>query len=457
MSNTSNEIIRMIENAESNHQCIRPITSAQKQYAYRCVKKGTFVRTFRNLCARTEYWQKLYPSEKMRHIAISLMEIYPEWKFTGLTAAALLGYDIVENYDDVEDGSDNIQCNFSPSVSSTKIYIRSSVHKSANDNPYLHRIMRTCKELDGTSDDVRIVQPSRKYDGQLITLPHSSDRVSYEIRSHIVDKSTMLFDVANTVNFRTALPIFDSAARDNVNFNKVLEICGRRYGASAGGRRNGCANEFKYVNDVYDEYGSFNEEYEDLRTREKSVISANSAESFANAFAGGGFGKSCSKEYSLLRLRRLCFFKNGLSENGGESFARGTMIDLGFMVPELQHEFVAPNSRVKYRCDFLWRVSGGGLIVGELDGYDKYFVDSTNSTHANINFNSSSDTQMLRNSYNQTAINRNIDRQAERESVLFRECGVSKIVRFNFADVVGVKNLERKLVEAGVPRIMRVG
>ena len=421
MSNTSNEIIRMIENAESNHQCIRPITSAQKQYAYRCVKKGTFVRTFRNLCARTEYWQKLYPSEKMRHIAISLMEIYPEWKFTGPTAAALLGYDIVENYDYVEDGSDNIQRNFSSSVSSTKIYIRSSVHKSANDNPYLHRIMRTCKELDGTSDDVRIVQPSRKYDGQLITLPHSSDRVSYEIRSHIVDKSTMLFDVANTVNFRTALPIFDSAARDNVNFNKVLEICGRRYGGRRDGGRDGG----------------------------RDVV--------GNGFVDGGVAGFDSNVDPILKLRRLCFFKNGLSENGGESFARGTMIDLGFMVPELQHEFVAPNSRVKYRCDFLWRVSGGGLIVGELDGYDKYFVDSTNSTHANINFNSSSDTQMLRNSYNQTAINRNIDRQAERESVLFRECGVSKIVRFNFADVVGVKNLERKLVEAGVPRIMRVG
>ena len=64
---------------------------------------------------------------------------------------------------------------------------------------------------------------------------------------------------------------------------------------------------------------------------------------------------------------------------------------------------------------------------------------------------------MLRDSYNQAAINRNIDRQAERESRLMRECGVNKIVRFSFADVVGVKNLERKLVEAGVPRIMRVG
>ncbi len=211
-----------------------------------------------------------------------------------------------------------------------------------------------------------------------------------------------------------------------MNFNKVLEICGRRY----------CGRRYC--------------------GRDGVGVGVGDAGSVGSVGLSGvaGFGSNADP---IFRLRRLCFFKNGLSENGGESFARGTMIDLGFMVPELQHEFVAPNSRVKYRCDFLWRVLGGGLIVGELDGYDKYFVDSTNSTHANINFNSSSDTQMLRNSYNQAAINRNIDRQAERESVLFRECGVSKIVRFNFADVVGVKNLERKLVEAGVPRIMRVG
>lgn len=414
-ANTST--ISMVSSAEQERTCIRPVTNAQKQYLKKRVKNGTFVRTFRNLYAQTEYWQKLYTSERIRHVALSLMDIYPDWKFTVTSGAALLGYDVVEDYDALFAGSKYDSHNTNLQTLPTQIYIRSKTNKSTHDNPQLHRIRATGSEQDATSDDVRIVQPSRKYDGQLITLPHSSDRVSYEIRSHIVDKSTLLFDAANSLSFRAALPIFDSAARDNVNFNKVLEICGRRYG----GRRDGG----------------------------RDVV--------GNGFVDGGVACFGSNADPIFRLRRLCFFKNGLSENGGESFARGTMIDLGFMVPELQYEFVAPNSRVKYRCDFLWRVSGGGLIVGELDGYDKYFVDSTNSTHANINFNSSSDTQMLRNSYNQAAINRNIDRQAERESVLFRECGVSKIVRFNFADVVGVKNLERKLVEAGVPRIMRVG
>lgn len=419
MPKINNEMIRMIRDAEIEHRCILPINSAQKQYAYRRVKSGTFVRTFRNLYAQTEYWQKLYTSERIRHVALSLMDIYPDWKFTVTSGAALLGYDVVEDYDALFVGSKYDLQNINLQTLPTQIYIRSKTNRSTHDNPQLHRIRATGKEQDATSDDVRIVQPSRKYDGRLITLPHLSDRVSYEIRSHVVDKSTLLLDAANSLSFRAALPIFDSAARDNVNFNKVLEICGRRYGGS--------------------------EDFEEVSGAGVGGVGLSGVASFG------------SNADPIFRLRRLCLFKNGLSENGGESFARGTMIDLGFMVPELQHEFVAPNSRVKYRCDFLWRVSGGGLIVGELDGYDKYFVDSTNSTHANINFNSSSDTQMLRNSYNQATINRNIDRQAERESVLFRECGVSKIVRFNFADVVGVKNLERKLVEAGVPRIMRVG
>ena len=438
-ANTS--IISMVSNAEQEHTCIRPVTNAQKQYLKKRVKNGTFVRTFRNLYSQTDYWQRLYTSERIRHVALSLMDIYPDWKFTVTSGAALLGYDVVEDYDTLFVGSKYDSQKTNLQTLPTQIYVRSTTNKSTHDNPQLHRIRATGMEQDGTSDDVRIVQPSRKYDGKLITLPHLSDRVSYEIRSHIVDKSTLLFDAANSLSFRAALPIFDSAARDNVNFNKVLEICGRRYGGRYGVGVGGVG-----VGGVGCGVG----------------CGVGGVGIGGSGVAGSGFVDSGvvgfgSNADPIFRLRRLCCFANGLSENGGESFARGTMIDLGFMVPELQHEFVAPNSRVKYRCDFLWRVSGGGLIVGELDGYDKYFVDSTNSTHANINFNSSSDTQMLRNSYNQTAINRNIDRQAERESVLFRECGVSKIVRFNFADVVGVKNLERKLVEAGVPRIMRVG
>ena len=444
--------ISMVSNAEQEHTCIRPVTNAQKQYLKKRVKKGTFVRTFRNLYAQTDYWQRLYTSERIRHVALSLMDIYPDWKFTVTSGAALLGYDVVEDYDTLFVGGKYDSQKTNLQTLPTQIYVRSTTNKSTHDNPQLHRIRATGREQDGTSDDVRVEQPSRKYGGRLVTLPHLSDRVSYEIRSRIVDKSTLLLDVANTMGFRAALAIFDSAARDNVNFNKVIEICERRYGGTSvgsgggiggvGGSGVGCGGGIGGVGG--------------------SGVGCGIGGVGGSGVVGNGFGVSGvigfgSNADPLLRLRRLCCFANGLSENGGESFARGTMIELGFMVPELQHEFVAPNSGIKYRCDFLWRLPGGVLIVGELDGYDKYFVDSTNATHVNINFNSSSDTQMLRNSYNQAAINRNIDRQAERESVLFRECGVSKIVRFNFADVVGVKNLERKLVEAGVPRIMRVG
>ena len=338
----STSTIRMISNAEQERTCIRPVTNAQKQYLKKRVKSGIFLRTFRNLYAQTEYWQKLYTSERIRHIALSLMDLYPDWKFTGSTGAALLGYNVVENYDALFVGDDCASQGINLQTLPTQIYVRSTTNKSTHDNPQLHRIRAIGREQDGTSDDVRIVQPSRKYDGRLITLPHSSDRVSYEIRSHVVDKSTMLFDVANTMSFRAALPIFDSAARDNVNFNKVLEICGRRYGGVGVG---------------------------------VGVGDGGGIGGFGSGFSGG-FGVSgvvCagSNADSLFKLRRLCCFANGLSENGGESFARGTMIDLGFMVPELQHEFVAPNSGVKYRCDFLWQLPGGGLIVGELDGYGK--------------------------------------------------------------------------------------
>ena len=81
-ANTST--IGMVSNAEQERTCIRPVTNAQRQYIKRRVKSGTFVRTFRNLYAQTEYWQKLYTSERIRHVALSLMDIYPV-SYTHLT------------------------------------------------------------------------------------------------------------------------------------------------------------------------------------------------------------------------------------------------------------------------------------------------------------------------------------------------------------------------------------
>lgn len=105
---------------------------------------------------------------------------------------------------------------------------------------------------------------------------------------------------------------------------------------------------------------------------------------------------------------------------------------------------------------FLWRLPNAELIVGEFDGHSKYYVDFDNPSHTNVDFNSSCDNRMLRKSYNPSVINRNIDRQAEREALLMKECGVSRIVRFTISDIVNPKRVESKLIDAGVPRIIKM-
>lgn len=419
----------MLEKAEFEHRCFHPISNSQRQCAYRYTRAGSLVRVFSGLYARTEYWQNLYTAEQIRHIAFSLMDIHPDWKFTGVTAAALIGYDVVNDYDHItydyktdNKTYKNRDCAKMLQSQSTPIYVRTMTRKSANDNPLLRRINATGREMDGTSDDVRIVRVREGSGGRFVALPHLSDNIDYEVRSHIVDKSTMLFDVANSVNFRLALSIFDSAARDNVDFAKVISICESRYSTLD-------------VNNY------------------KSVAATTTSDLFENTF----FGRCCETRVDkFLSLRRLCYFASGLSENGGESFARGTMIALGFMVPELQREFILPHSGGKYRCDFLWRLPNSELIVGEFDGHSKYYVDSDNFMHTNVDFNSSFDNRILRKSYDPSVINRNIDRQAEREALLMKECGVSRIVRFTISDIVNPKRIESKLISAGIPRIIKM-
>ena len=64
---------------------------------------------------------------------------------------------------------------------------------------------------------------------------------------------------------------------------------------------------------------------------------------------------------------------DGRAENGGESYARATMLELGCASPDLQHEIVDPLTGAKYYSDFFWEREDGFDIAGELDGYEKYF------------------------------------------------------------------------------------
>lgn len=67
---------------------------------------------------------------------------------------------------------------------------------------------------------------------------------------------------------------------------------------------------------------------------------------------------------------------DGRAANGGESHARAVMLELGCMPPDLQHRIVDPITGEVFYSDFFWRRADDTTVVGELDGYDKYYDES---------------------------------------------------------------------------------
>ena len=128
-------------------------------------------------------------------------------------------------------------------------------------------------------------------------------------------------------------------------------------------------------------------------------------------------------------LFHLLHYANAASENGGESLARGTIIEQSFMVPEIQSTFVDPQTGKAYRGDFVWRLADGKVIVGELDGTDKY--ENPDMT-------------------GRKSIQGVVFAEREREEALER-AGVTAIVRFSFDDVIARRPLVDKLTAAGIP------
>lgn len=73
------------------------------------------------------------------------------------------------------------------------------------------------------------------------------------------------------------------------------------------------------------------------------------------------------------RVREVVALADGRAENGGESFVRAQMISLGFAIHDLQRPMPDPLYPGKdYRVDFAWDLPDGSMVIGELDGHDKY-------------------------------------------------------------------------------------
>lgn len=133
-------------------------------------------------------------------------------------------------------------------------------------------------------------------------------------------------------------------------------------------------------------------------------------------------------------VRRLCTYTDPLSDNGGESLARATIIVLGFIIPILQHHFMNPdNPEAPYRTDFMWMLPDGRIIVAEYDGMGKYVLSA---------------------GQRRASIQSTVHAERIREEHL-KQQGVSVIIRFEYEDVVHPERLERKLLDAGVPKRMQ--
>ncbi|KAB7788147.1 hypothetical protein F7D08_1184 [Bifidobacterium cebidarum] len=132
-------------------------------------------------------------------------------------------------------------------------------------------------------------------------------------------------------------------------------------------------------------------------------------------------------------VSKLLKYANPLSENGGESFARGTILERHFAIPLLQVEFNNPNHpESPYRVDFLWKLADGRIIVAEYDGTAKY-ADASNA--------------------NRASIRAKLEYERNRERHL-KDQKVTVIVHLFYEDVVQPWRLEKKLREAGVPQAL---
>lgn len=132
----------------------------------------------------------------------------------------------------------------------------------------------------------------------------------------------------------------------------------------------------------------------------------------------------------IARARKAAFYADGRSENGGESYARARVIELGYAVPDVQVGIPDPLEPWHVnRVDYLWVKKDGSRVIGELDGLAKY-VDPA--------FMGGLDSERVR------------AKERLRESRL--AVPGASVMRFSMDDVLDAGRFTRLLDRYGVPR-----
>lgn len=467
LNNKLSELDIALDAAENEGSCLMASHLPYRNGVRHSLKSGDLVEPYYGLYARKLFWLSLTHKKRITHIATRLAQKIKigVWKFTGETGAALLNFE-------------------TPSAPDTcgkpiKIYVscpyadkHAAEARSHDSYKSAKRQLRRVQLPDIIEDEdgIRLEEcdfKREKYGGKrnanknadngadngasnekpknlnTTNFGHVATLEESAVKS-VASIYNVLFVCAWTLPFRCALPIFDSAARNGVNLEKVYRVCSKFYA------------DYRYQQEAAD--------FQDLPYfKQKNSLLTYVDESDV-----------------LSQLRTLCQLADGKSENGGESLARAAMIELGCVRPELQHEFPnETNPKWPYRVDFAWKV-GGKLIVGELDGADKYLVnagknidftdndekfngnneikrniDTIDAASSDISYdtsnnssNSNSSNEFILRNYDRSAVIRERDRERHLYS-----CGVDTIVRFDFSHVISPAKLEERLLGAGVPKI----
>lgn len=144
----------------------------------------------------------------------------------------------------------------------------------------------------------------------------------------------------------------------------------------------------------------------------------------------------CQHMPGMKRVREIVSLADGRSESGGESIARAQMIALGFAAPDLQREIDDPLVWDKgFRPDYAWDLPDGGVILGELDGRDKY-----------------TDKVMI----GDRDIEDVLLAERRREAHLTLSDSAVRVMRFSLAEAMDSRGFERLLSAYGVPRAIAV-
>lgn len=312
------QIDRLLDQAESAQRCAHSSKPLMQKGLYRRYLAGDLVKQYPGLFARSAYWNRLDAAEQSLHAAHTFKDLHGNWIFAGITAAAAHGFE----------------------------------HQWL-----LHH--------QGLTITLPTRGSYRSHDKlNVIYSPFPKDNAVIVNGIPVTNPARTLLDCGHMLEFRFALPIFDSAAAEGVGNDRVLQECVRT--------TRGCTTIFRLMQHV-----------------------------------------------------------DSSSENGGESLARGTMIEAGFSIPQLQIPFTDPTTGERFRVDFLWRADDGRIIVGEFDGTAKYV-----------------DPEMT----GRKSIQETVQTERNREQAL-RRAGVTEVVRFTFDDVLQRNPLIAKLRRAGVPTV----